>query len=163
MGATIANPEEIQAELLKLKSFYEAQQKILLDQQEDAERIAAEKREAELAANRAERHAEADACARQLMVHTAAVDKLLAEVSEHLRARVELAREIRRIAPDKWNAGNVFEHNSAPSSAITHSGVGYYLRMPVRGGLSLAEHDLKFLSVFDLADEKSTRKGKSAA
>ncbi|NZD54188.1 hypothetical protein [Rhizobium leguminosarum] len=162
MGTTIANPENIQAELEKLKSFYEAQQKILLEQQEEVERVAAEKREVEQAANRAERHAEADASARQLMVHTAAIDKLLAEVSEHLRARVELAREIRRIAPEKWGAGNVFEHNSAPSSAITHSGVGYYLRMPVRGGLSLSEHDLKFLQVFDLTEAKPTRKGKSA-
>jgi hypothetical protein len=91
------------------------------------------------------------------MVHTAAIDKLLAEVSEHLRARVELAREIRRIAPEKWGAGNVFEHNSAPSSAITHSGVGYYLRMPVRGGLSLTEHDLKFLQVFDLTAPKARK------
>lgn len=158
MGTTIANPEEIQAELQKLKSFYEAQQRILLEQQEAAEREAADQREAAAAANRAERHAEADGLARQLMVHTRAVDKLLAEVSEHLRARVELSREIRRLVPETWHAGNVFEHDRGPSSAVTKSGVGYYLRMPTRGALSLEEQDLKWMSTFNLVEEKGRKR-----
>jgi len=164
MGTTIGNadPEAIQAELLKLKNFYEAQQKLLLGQQEAAEREAAEKREAADAANRAERHTEADELARQLMKHTRAVDKLLVEVAEHLRARVELSREIRRIVPESWQAGNVFEHDRGPSSAITHSGVGFYLRMPVRGALSLEEQDLKWMQAFNLVDEAPSKGRKSA-
>jgi hypothetical protein len=146
MGITIANPENVKSELEKLQTFYIQRQAELLAVHEAAELETAAKREAELAANRAERHAEADALARQLMTHTVAVDKLLAEVAGHLRARVELAREIRRVAPEKArDFGNVFEQQPPTSGAVTHSGLGYYVRMPVRSGTSLTDHDTRYL------------------
>ena len=155
MGTTIANPENIAAEMQKLADFYNQRQAELLAQQEAAESEAAAKREAELEASRAARHAEADDLARQLMVHTVAVDKLLAEVSKHLRARVELAREIKRVAPDKARSfGNLFDQQPPVSSALTHSNVGFYARMPIRGSVSLVEHDSRALNAFDLVGQK---------
>ncbi|MBY3184168.1 hypothetical protein HFO24_21230 [Rhizobium laguerreae] len=148
MGTTIANPENIQAELEKLKSFYEAQQKILLDQQEEAERIAAEKREAEAAVDRDKRYGQVAEQAKYGMEVAERCDRLCAELSAALRERVEVAREIRRIAPDHPGVramGNTFEHRRIVNGGFVAANLHSYAEMSPRGGRKLADVDAQFL------------------
>jgi hypothetical protein len=161
MATTIANPinpEDVHDQMRKLHAFFESEQAKLAGKVAEAEQAEAERVAAEAEATRVVRHAEADEIARALIAASLEVDRHLEAAAKALQARRDYARQIKRIAPDKAREfGNVFDQLVAPTSAVTAAGLAPFVRMAVRGSISLHEHDERYLQTFNLTAAKARK------
>lgn len=142
-----SNPD-VRSELENLEKFYtdrrgELEEKLAkVEADEAAKRIAAEN------SARDERYARVAEQATHLLTVSKRADDLCDELFRVLRERVEVSREIRRIAPDHPGVkafGNIFEHRRVTQGSFVAAGLHAYAEMSPRGGQRLHEVDTRYI------------------